>query len=118
MFLRTTTAAALLVAFSFHQALAKDVPNVLGLKIADAIKTINDAGYTATQSNDGKISTYPIDTVAVQDPPGGTQLQPRSNVVLFASIGVWVRDFSTLTFDLAKAELQKAGLKFEKKDDD
>jgi eukaryotic-like serine/threonine-protein kinase len=94
--------------------LAKDVPSVVGMPIADAHKEIDKVGYVPVEAKDGKISTFPIGTVAAQDPLGGKEAKPGSTVTLYASSGVWIRDFSGSTYSVAETEMSKTGVMKEK----
>jgi eukaryotic-like serine/threonine-protein kinase len=57
-----------------------EVPNVIGMPLDQAVKTLQDAGYELGDVRHGYSSAVAPNTVARQDPAAGTKLAKRSKV--------------------------------------
>lgn len=69
----------------FVKGISKPIPNVLGLRAADAIKALEAAGFTAVLASQRIDSEYPAETVARTSPSGSGP--PGGTVVLTLSTG-------------------------------
>jgi len=99
------------------------VPDVVGMPEADAIATLQQAGFTPAvqQGNDPTVAPG---LVARQDPPGGTEIEQGSTVTIVVSTGPGtapVPDVVGQSLEDARAALQNAGFQVaveERADDD
>jgi penicillin-binding protein 1A len=96
------------------------VPNVIGLKLDQAVQTLAKAKFTAILPPQMVDSTLPAGTVAGQNPPGGTVTALGSGVSLMVSNGhppkpkkVQVPDVVGLARADAVAALKAAGFQVE-----
>jgi len=90
-----------------------DVPQVVGLSLADAQARLDDAGLTARVGKGEFDPTAPVDQVLTQRPAPGTALERGSEVVLVPSLGpppVRVPNLVGKTVPEARTALGKVGL--------
>ncbi|CAL9491740.1 Serine_threonine-protein kinase PknB [Nocardiopsis dassonvillei] len=92
---------------------AQEIPSVQGQSEADAINTLNNAGFTNVvpeqQNHDSIASGQAINT----DPPAGNAVAPDTEIRLFVSSGpgnVQVPDLMGMTRDQAESALSERGL--------
>jgi membrane peptidoglycan carboxypeptidase len=63
------------------------VPQVAGLSAADALRKLQQAGFQAQLSPDGKPSKFAVGTVAYTSPPGGSFVGSGTAITVFLSTG-------------------------------
>jgi beta-lactam-binding protein with PASTA domain len=88
------------------------VPDVSGLPEGDAQKTLEDAGFAATSTQQPSADVE-IGLVVSTNPSAGTEVAPGTSVEMIVSSGpgdVVVPDFTGMTTDEATAAAEAAGL--------
>lgn len=88
------------------------VPEVAGMVEADAVATLQTAGFEYTRQAEAS-ATVALGTVTRSDPAGGTQAEDGSTITFWVSTGpnaVTVPDVSGLSQEAARAQIEEAGL--------
>jgi eukaryotic-like serine/threonine-protein kinase len=90
------------------------VPNVLGLKIEDAVERISNANLEPVVSDTTFDEKYPLGTVLLQNPGGGEEVKEHRRIYLYISGGepiVTVPSLKGRSTRDAKFTLERIGLK-------
>ena len=94
----------------------KEVPNVVDMSISEATTAITKAGFEVGNVDYAFSDSVKADTVMSQTPRAGSTQEEGSKINLTVSQGieqVEVPDLTELDANAARAELQRAGLKYE-----
>ena len=94
----------------------KEVPDVANVQLAQATKSIEDAGFKLGNVEYAFNDQVPADTVISQSPRAGSKQPEGSAINLTVSKGVEqvdVPDLTDMTANEARAALQRVGLKYE-----
>lgn len=70
-----------------QQGKTTKVPNVFGLSVEEAIRILSDSGLVGKKSEERQDKQYPVGTVAMQNPPPGTEVKFGRGVYLTMSGG-------------------------------
>jgi eukaryotic-like serine/threonine-protein kinase len=95
-------------------AVAVEVPDVVGANVVDAERVLQEAGFKAERVPEN--NEAPPDTVFRQDPERGTKLEQGKTVRIFVSMGeaeVEVPDVTGQHIDEARPALEGAGFRVE-----
>jgi serine/threonine-protein kinase len=95
-----------------------EIPSLVGQTKAVAEETLRDAGFSVTSEIENH-RTIPQGNVIRTNPPAGSNVRKGSTIQLVVSAGppiVTVPDVVNQKFETAESELEKLGLKVERKD--
>lgn len=65
-----------------------EVPNVVGMTQADAVRALQDAGYLLGDVSNGYSSQVPVGRIAASSPPAGTKAKEGTKVALVINSGI------------------------------
>ena len=90
------------------------VPNVAGKSLSDAIKILQDAGFTVNDEQEGLSSKeVPLGDVVKTSPLGGTKRKKGSTIKIYVSTGdstIAIEDYTGKNFYEVKGALEARGL--------